>query len=145
MHEGDRWHIGSSQPHRTTRHVCRVGLVSCSCMFALFQGSAIGSRGDNSVDTSTCEIHCHLHMLVFGDPMPCQPMQGAQQLELWQKRREEKSKEAGKIPVVVETPVWTTMSQKLPHFRHRTGPKVLCSVDRSKGEGDCGHGEDWTC
>jgi hypothetical protein len=60
-------------------------------------------------------------------------MQRAQQLELWQKRREQKSKEATKTHIE-ETPLWTVMNRKLPHFQYRTGPKVLYSVDRKGKE-----------
>jgi hypothetical protein len=130
-------------------------------------------RGDDSVDTDTCKIHCHLHILenifMFGDPMQydaakgerglknwvrlisqtahkCginiflfqkihrvsthQLMQRAQQLELWRKRREEEKSKESTETCIEETPVWTVMHRKLPHFRYKTGPKVLYSVDR---------------
>ena len=134
-------------------------------------------RGDDSVDTDTCKIHCHLHILenilMFGDPMQydaakgerglkdwakqisqtaqkCgidiflfqtihrvsthQLMQRAQQLELWRKRREEKSKEDTETASIEDTPVRPVMNRKLPHFRYKTGPKVLYSVDRKGKE-----------
>ena len=133
-------------------------------------------RGDDSVDTDTCKIHCHLHILqniiMFGDPMQydaakgerglkdwaklisqtaqkcgidiflCQTiqrvstlqlMQRAQQLELWRKRREEKSKE-GTETHIEETPVRSVMNRKLPHFRYKTVTKVLFSIDRKGKE-----------
>jgi hypothetical protein len=101
-------------------------------------------RGDDSVDTDTCKIHCHLHILqniiMFGDPMQydaakgerglkdwaklisqtaqkCgidiflfqtihrvsthQLMQSAQQLELWRKRRDERSRDGLEVGVVI--------------------------------------------
>jgi hypothetical protein len=134
-------------------------------------------RGDDSVDTDTCKIHCHLHILQnilnFGDPMQydaakgerglkdwakqisqtaqkCgidiflyqtihrvstqQLMQRAQQLELWRKHREEKSKEGAATQVEEETPIREAMNRKLPHFRYKTGPEVLYSVDRKGKE-----------
>jgi hypothetical protein len=133
-------------------------------------------RGDNSVDTDTCKIHCHLHILqnilMFGDPMQydaakgerglkdwaklisqtaqkCgidiflfqtihrvsthQLMQRAQQLELWRKNREQKSN-VGTGTNIEETPIRKVMNRKLPHFRYRTKPKVLYSVDRKGRE-----------
>jgi hypothetical protein len=46
-------------------------------------------RGDDSVDTDTCEIHCHLHilgnMLMFGDPMQCGAAKGERGLKDWAK------------------------------------------------------------
>jgi hypothetical protein len=46
-------------------------------------------RGDDSVDTDTCEIHCHLHilgnMLMFGDPMQYDAATGERGLKDWAK------------------------------------------------------------
>jgi hypothetical protein len=136
-------------------------------------------RGDDSVDTDTCKIHCHLHILenilMYGDPMQydaakgerglkdwakqisqtaqkCgidiflfqtihrvsthQLMQRAQQLELWQKRRQEISNMGTGTQVEAEeTPVRPVMNRKLPHFRYKTVTKILYSVDR-KGKED---------
>jgi hypothetical protein len=140
-------------------------------------------RGDDSVDTDTCKIHCHLHILenilMFGDPMQydaakgerglkdwaklisktaqkCgidiflfqtikrvsthQLMQRAQQLELWRKRRDEKSKvdgsskEDGSETHIEEKLIRPVMNRKIPNFRYKTGPKVLYSVDRKGKE-----------
>jgi hypothetical protein len=62
-----------------------------------------------------------------------QLMQRAHQLELWRKRREQKSQEGTKTNIE-ETPVRTVMNRKLPHFRYRTGAGVLYSLDW-KGKG----------
>jgi hypothetical protein len=129
-------------------------------------------RGDDSVDTDTCKIHCHLHILGnilnYGDPMQydaakgerglkdwakhisqtaqkCgidiflfqtiqrvstyQLMQRAEQLELWRKHKLDKVL-VDKEPPVPETPIRQVMNRKEPHFRYKTGVKVLYSVDR---------------
>jgi hypothetical protein len=62
-----------------------------------------------------------------------QLMQSAQQLELWRKRGEEKSRE-GSDDNIVETPGRPVMNRKVPHFRYRTESKVLYSVDRKGKE-----------
>ena len=130
-------------------------------------------RGDDSIDTDTCKIHCHLHILEnilnYGDPMQydaakgerglkdwakhisqtaqkCgidiflfqtihrvstyQLLQRAEQLELWRKRKLEKIIEdkGGQVPEPIQ--VRPVMNRKLPHFRYKTGTKVLYAVDR---------------
>ena len=133
-------------------------------------------RGDDSVDTDTCKIHCHLHImqniLMFGDPMQydaakgerglkdwaklisqtaqkCgidiflfqtihrvsthQLMQRAQQMDLWQKHRKEKSME-GLEDNTLETTQRAVMNRRIPHFRYRTGTKLLYSLDRKGKE-----------
>jgi hypothetical protein len=131
-------------------------------------------RGDDSIDTDTCKIHCHLHILEnilnYGDPMQydaakgerglkdwakhisqtaqkCgidiflfqtihrvstyQLLQRAEQLELWRKRKLEKKIEDSGVQEVQEPiPVRPVMNRKLPHFRYKTGTKVLYAVDR---------------
>jgi hypothetical protein len=46
-------------------------------------------RGDDSVDTDTCKIHCHLHILgnilMFGDPMQYDAAKGERGLKDWAK------------------------------------------------------------
>jgi hypothetical protein len=62
-----------------------------------------------------------------------QLMERAQQLVLWQKHREKTSEDSTECNIA-ETAVRTVMNRKLPHFRYRTGPKVLYSVDRKGNE-----------
>jgi hypothetical protein len=59
-----------------------------------------------------------------------QLLQRAEQLELWRKRKLEKKIEDRGVQVQEPIPVRPVMNRKLPHFRYKTGTKVLYAVDR---------------
>jgi hypothetical protein len=56
-------------------------------------------RGDDSVDTDTCKIHCHLHILqnilMFGDPMQYDAAKGERGLKDWAKQISQTAQKCG--------------------------------------------------
>jgi hypothetical protein len=56
-------------------------------------------RGDDSVDTDTCKIHCHLHILGnilnFGDPMQYDAAKGERGLKDWAKQISQTAQKCG--------------------------------------------------
>jgi hypothetical protein len=56
-------------------------------------------RGDDSVDTDTCKIHCHLHImeniLNFGDPMQYDAAKGERGLKDWAKQISQTAQKCG--------------------------------------------------
>jgi hypothetical protein len=56
-------------------------------------------RGDDSVDTDTCKIHCHLHVLLnillYGDPMQYDAAKGERGLKDWAKNISQTAQKSG--------------------------------------------------
>jgi hypothetical protein len=64
-------------------------------------------RGDDTIDSNTCKIHCHLHilqnMLMFGDPMQCGAAKGEQGLMDWAKHMSKTAQKCGIDTFLVQT------------------------------------------
>ena len=56
-------------------------------------------RGDESIDTDTCKIHCHLHILEnilnYGDPMQYDAAKGERGLKDWAKHISQTAQKCG--------------------------------------------------
>ncbi len=64
-------------------------------------------RGDDTVDSDTCKIHCHLHilqnMLMFGDPMQHDAAKGERGLKDWAKHTSKTAQKCGIDTFLVQT------------------------------------------